>query len=127
MDLFDQVVEAGGVLLKVTSLDPRPDAPGEEARALVLTFDVGNVLVAPDDEGDGLRAHQAPGPTAELENASEEEPWWRFIGNPLTRARNVEQHSGVLGLWLQFRHPEDNPRQVCLTPRGERVRAELIA
>lgn len=118
MELFERVVAAGGVLLRVDFQELAGGVSG-----LLLTFDVGRLLVRADPLAGGLRVEYAEsrgGVEGELLSADEEEPWWRVLGNPLAR---VSAAAG--GLQLQFRADGDNPRIIALASEGRRVRAAL--
>ena len=118
--LFDRAAAGGGQLLRVERL---ADPGGSDSAALVFTFDVGRIQVTAD--GRGLRgdhlASREDLPTG-LVDAGEEEPWWRFMGQPVTRVSALEQG----GLDLQFRHDDQNPRIVRLTSVGGGVGAHLL-
>jgi len=119
-ELLDRVVGAGGVLLRVECLHP----DGTNAAAMLLTFDIGRLLVCVSPETPGVtvlsleRPEEVPGG---LEDTGQEEPWWRILGNALcgVKARGSD------GVRLQFRKTDENPRFVAITARGTLVNAEL--
>lgn len=123
MERLERVVEAGGRLLKVE----RIGGAGERTAAgFLLTFDVGRLLVEVDPAAGRIHTiHLEPGeqPPGAAELASEDEPWWRLIGDPLTRVSPGE--IGALGLRLQFRADHDNPRVVVVVPSGSEVQVSL--
>lgn len=103
---FERAVEARGRLLRVEA-----DRTGTKPRQLVLTFDVGRILIQPSHQAGGRpggrpggqaggHAGSQPGDDglsalliedradlpADLTPVVEEEPWWRVLGQPLTAA-----------------------------------------
>ena len=58
-----------------------------------------------------------------LEDASEDEPWWRIMGGPLAKVWAGE--IGAQGMKLQFRADTDNPRVLVLEPSGSEVKISL--
>lgn len=108
LEIFERAVGSGGRLLKVEG-----DRAGAKLGLLVLTFDIGRILVTADGTAqaaaDATSAGAADG-TAKAANAGaadgatltvrhvleraalppglvslqEEEPWWRLLGHPLT-------------------------------------------
>jgi hypothetical protein len=126
MDRFEKVAEAGGQLLRVDGVEPT----GIGGSSLLMTFDVGRVLVSADPVGRHLVAEvvasleDTPG---ELAPANEEEPWWRVIGNPLVRVSPLVEGTALSqGVRLQFRADDDAPRIIALSSRGPGVSAALI-
>jgi hypothetical protein len=120
--LLERAVQGGGQLLKVEKLgDGATEGP---ARALVFTFDVGRILVTAEDgqlRGDTLQsAEDLP---SGLLDAAEEEPWWRILGNPVTKVGPDAES----GFDVQFRHDDANPRRVRLRVDGSRVSAKLVS
>jgi hypothetical protein len=159
MELLRRVAEAKGRLLRVQCYRDRGTGKkrgkggkggGSTVTGLLLTFDIGRVLVWADPEQVGHR----PAPTAEpavkessaqeselaelsfmhveytedlhggLVELDEEEPWWRVLGSPLIRVRARRDPAGVC---LQFRDDEHNPRIVELTRQGRLIGIELRA
>lgn len=121
MELFERAVKGGGQLLRadVAPLGDRMD----RVSVLMLTFDLGRIAVTADPRTDALgvdyleSAAHAP---AGLQDASEEEPWWRVLGAPIARAWPLgpEAEGAVC---LQFRADDRSPRIVSLLPRGGSV------
>lgn len=120
MERLERVVEAGGVLLKAERFaGPNPQL----VAGLLLTFDVGRLLVEVDPGGGTVRTTLIETKDAippGMEDAAEEEPWWRLIGAPLSRAT-----ASSAGVRLQFRADNENPRIVVLENDGGEVRVEL--
>lgn len=127
--VFERAAEAGGQLLRVEA-----DRAGDSAGALLLTFDIGRILVRSSDAG--LRVTHLEKPEAApagLLILDEEDPWWRLLGNPLTAAwpGGVEDGIGAQGLTslmivkLRFREESKNPRVVQLDSAGSQVRITL--
>ncbi|MCH2171371.1 hypothetical protein MK489_11355 [Myxococcota bacterium] len=118
-----------GTLLRVEQLTPRSTTE-RGLSALLLTFDLGRLLICvadPDEpnavQGLAIRRINEPEDTpGGLNDAGEEEPWWRLLGAPLFRAE-----PGTTGLRLRFRSDADNPRQVNLRCDGPYVQVELVA
>jgi hypothetical protein len=124
LEVLHRAAEARAQLLRVERLAPAGGGEERAAPALLLTFDAGMVLLRADPAADALAAEQlevgAPRP-AGLVDAIEEEPWWRIIGNPLTRV--WEEPAGALR--MQFRADDDNPRIVGFERQGGLVRVAL--
>lgn len=124
MELFERAAAAGGRLLQVHRL-PATGGSDEDAAALVLTFDVGRILVSVDSATAHLVATHLAGagdiPDGAL-NASEEEPWWRLLGTPLAGA--AESEAGTC-LRLDFQLSDAPPRTLALASDGVRLRATL--
>jgi hypothetical protein len=119
---------AAGTNAQLLKVDLRPEASNAtRLSALVLTFDVGRVLVRPEPQRAELSIDfidaGAPLP-AGMSDGQEEEPWWRLLGHPLTRAWIVEGDlSGAVG--LQFRADDQEPRIVTLQTQGASVSVRL--
>ena len=129
LEIFERAVESRGRILRLETAPPGP-VPG----VLVLTFDVGRIVVRPGD--DGLLVEQVgdagilPGG---LEEVGDEEPWWRLLGQPITAVwpGGVEEGVGARGLGslmvlkLRFREESGNPRTVRLEATGRTMRVSL--
>lgn len=110
------------------------DRAGATPGVLVLTFDVGRIVIRPGHDGlvveQVAEAAMLPGG---LENVDDEEPWWRVLGQPVTAvwSGGVEEGVGVRGLRslmvlkLRFREETNNPRIVRLEAAGRAVRVSL--
>lgn len=110
MSLLERVVQVHGRLL-------RADRARDASQGVLLTFDVGRLWVRPDADGAELLVTQVDSGDAVpggLEDACEEEPWWRILGDELTRTSELDGH----GVRLQFRADAENPRVVRVEPRG---------
>jgi hypothetical protein len=119
MELFERVMAAGGQLLRVDS-----EELGRGASGLLLTFDVGRLLVRADPVVGDLRVESVASQASlvgDLLPAGEEEPWWRVLGASVTRVSAIAH-----GVQLQFRADADNPRTIALTSAGRCVRAAVI-
>jgi hypothetical protein len=129
LEILERAAEARGRLLRVEA-----DRAGAAPRVLVLTFEVGRILLTAGDEGLSV-AHmeERSGLPGELSSLDEEEPWWRVLGQPITAAwpGGVEAGIGASGLGslmvvkLRFREEGDNPRVVVLEATGSAVRVSL--
>ncbi len=129
LEVFESIAEAGGRILRAEA-----DRAGALSDVLVLTFDVGRVVVSSGDEG--LAVSQAsdreslPGNLLALDD---EEPWWRVAGQPMTAAwpGGVEDGVGARGLnspmvmKVRFREEADNPRIVVFEAAGRSVRVSI--
>jgi hypothetical protein len=124
VEVFEHAAAAGGQLLQVERLAPAAGS-GEDAAALVLTFDVGRILLSLDPGTARLVAtHLATSgdvPGGAL-SANEEEPWWRLLGAALARATASEDASR---LRLEFRIAGAAPRTLALVSDGIRLRASI--
>jgi hypothetical protein len=129
--IFERAAEAGGRLLRVEA-----DRAGDSAGVLVLTFDIGRILVRGADEGlEVVHLDKPEAVPAGLSVLDEEDPWWRLLGHPLTAAwpGGVEDGIGAQGLAslmivkLRFREESENPRVVQLESTGSQIRITLQA
>ena len=120
MELLEKVAGAGGQLLRV-------EVQGRgEISALILTFDVGRVLVEVDSaSGLLLERHLEPGDSIQAASVQEEEPWWRVLGSPLSRVLDIDPGGGSVGVALQFRPDGDNPRRIALLAGGSGLVVQL--
>jgi hypothetical protein len=129
LEIFESIVKSGGRILRAEA-----DRAGGTSDVLVLTFDVGRVLVRSGD--DGLLMTHASDRSAipeDLIALDEEDPWWRLMGQPATAAwpGGVEEGVGARGLRslmilkLRFREETDNPRILVLESTGRSVRVSL--
>jgi hypothetical protein len=128
-EVFERAVKARGRILRAEA-----DQAGTTPGVLVLTFDVGRILIRPGE--DGLLVEHL-GDAAELpkglDRLDDAEPWWRLFGQPLTAAwpGGVEDGVGAGGLGslmvlkLRFREESDSPRVVRLEAVGRAVRVSL--
>ncbi len=97
---------------------------------LLLTFDVGRILVwadhaaDEDDELSSMHVKDTEDVAGGLHLLDEEEPWWRVLGSPLCRVWSRRSPSGVR---LQFRPDENNPRFIELMRKGRLVEIEMDA
>lgn len=136
MELLERAAEADARILRVDQLmesgaEPTP----EQGIGYLLGFDVGRVLVLPDREKAclTLREISSDDEIAEIQllSLSEEEPWWRVVGQSLTRAWPGAHGEGALSsegdpdeIRLQFRADEENPKVISLYYGGGRVHVE---
>ena len=125
IELFERAVSGGGQLLRaeVRPLRGRSDRVG----AIVFTFDLGRISIGIESRTSALTVdYLDPGDAAMpgLEDASEEEPWWRILGSPLARTWPAgPEHEGAV--CLQFRGDDQSPRIVTLEPRGRGISIRL--
>ena len=105
-------------------------------RILVLTFDVGRIVVSPGSGSEGLRlshAQERSGLPGNLVCLDEEEPWWRLLGQSIAAAwpGGVEEGVGASGLGslmvlkLRFREQAESPHVVMLEAVGSALRVAL--
>ena len=129
LEIFERAVEARGRVLRAEA-----DQSGATPGILVLTFDVGRIVVRPGE--DGLLIEHLGDAAAlpdGLEALDDEDPWWRLLGQPITAAwpGGVEEGVGARGLGslmvlkLRFREELDSPRIVRLEAAGRAVRVSL--
>ena len=113
-----RAADARGQLLRCEA-----DRPGPNATQLLLTFDVGRILVEPFVGGLSVRSLEDPneGPS-NLRVLDEEEPWWRLLGNPLTAVLPMTDGSGF---GLRFREEDANPRVVRLVSQATAIGVSL--
>lgn len=116
LTLFERAAEARGQLLRAEA-----EGPVASPVRLLLTFDVGRILVEP--RAVGFVASQleisVPAPSG-LRALDEEEPWWRLLGHPLTGVSLASPEDAaspdVGGLLLRFRELDANPVTLRLIP-----------
>ena len=127
--ILERAAEARGKILRAEG-----DRAGASVGLLMLTLDVGRIVIAPGDEGLEVAAVDAGGEFPDgLGALDEEEPWWRLLGQPLTAAwrGGVEEGVGASGLGslmvlkLRFREENENPRVVRLEATGSAIRVSL--
>ena len=124
MEVFERAAAAGGQLLQVERLAPAVD--GDDTAALLLTFDVGRILVSLDSATARLVATHVSaagdGVPRGAVNANEEEPWWRLLGSALVRVAVTED---ATCLRLDFRIAGAASRTLALVSDGVRLRASI--
>lgn len=124
-ELLQRAAEHGAVLLQAETLPGAGE--GELVAGLLLTFDVGRLLVRSDPVRSELEMeYLEPGVAAPagLQSAADQEPWWRVLGGPLARVWSSGPELAN-GACLQFRSDEQNPRIITLEPRGASVWVRL--
>lgn len=123
MERLQRAVDANARLLKVEALG---QAAGTHAPGFLLTFDVGRLLVrqeAATGEIHSVHLESQEGLPEGLVDASEEDPWWAILGNPIVCVWRPEDASGrSAGLRVQFREDDQNPKIVAFIPEGSGVR-----
>ena len=133
IELFERAAGARARILRVEQLFPEGAGPNPACAAgYLLTFDVGRILVAPDAASGGLRlthVEQRDDVSGALLPLEEEEPWWRVLGNPITRAWPASAHAGAVAsggepsdVRIQFREDEENPKVISFRFEGGAVR-----
>jgi hypothetical protein len=124
VEILERVIQAQGRLLRVERAPLAGPAGARASSALRLTFDVGIVTVRPDEDESGLEVQigQGAGPESPVFiSAVEEDPWWRVLGCPLTRA----QARAAGGVRVQFRGDQENPLRLALLARSGGVEASV--
>ena len=125
MEAFRNAADAGAQLLKVERLAQAGDDGIPLASAYLLTFDAGRVLLAADPARGRLVANPIPDQESVpggLVDASEDEPWWRLLGCPLTHATPATEQTA---LGLDFRVSGGELRRLVIVMSGGAIRAEL--
>ena len=124
MELLERAAEAASCLLRIEqTLAPG----GTDLSGLLLTFDVGRILLSLDAATQEVREKQVASReqlSQSFEKMDEEEPWWRVLGNPLTRVRDLKVGAGK-GVALQFRTDADNPRLIAILPGEGGLRVQF--
>lgn len=134
VEVLERAAEERGRILRVEQL-LAPDGRGGPLRApgYLLTLDVGRVLVAADPKHERLLVRHIENASEvadlRLESLVEEEPWWRVVGNPITRvwpgadgADAAVTADAVYDLRIQFREDAENPRVISLKYESGAVR-----
>ena len=122
MDLFERVVSERGRLLRVERYADHIKVDSSLVSALLLTFDVGRILVWGSAKTAKLVLEHIQNPEnipRQLVKLDEKEPWWRIMGSPLAAVRSFDENPGYQ---LQFRENDRNPRIVSLALEGDRIR-----
>jgi hypothetical protein len=104
-------------LLKVERLGSFDDATLSGPSALLMTFDVGLILVSADPLGRRIETVTIPDAEAKpggLTDASEEEPWWRLLGCALASATSDSPDA----IRLEFRISGGSTRLLGLERTG---------
>ncbi len=125
MDLFERVVSAHGRLLRVEQYADPAKRDSRLVPGLLMTFDVGRILVWGSAKAAKLLLEHIPNPDelpSRLVRLDEKEPWWRILGSPLAAVQSTDDKPGYR---LQFRENDRNPRTVSLTLEGDRIRIGL--
>ena len=125
MEVFKNAVAAAAQLLKVERLAQAGDDGIPLASAYLLTFDAGRVLLAADPARGRLEANPIPDQESVpggLVDASEDEPWWRLLGCPLTHATPATEQTT---LRLDFRISGGELRRLDIAMSGGSIRAKL--
>jgi peptide-methionine (R)-S-oxide reductase len=124
VELFERIKDAGGRLLKVEGQTVRGGSEGL-CSALLLTFDVGRIQLAPKLAEGELEATPVES-RDELKDGwtalDEAEPWWRLLGASVADCRAV---AGTLE--LQFKVGDQKLRHLSLAVDEGLVRAALDA
>jgi hypothetical protein len=124
MERLQRAAETRARLLKAERLGSEM---GGAVPGLLLTFEEGRLLIqieTASGEVHSVLLESRDGLAEELFDAGEAEPWWRVMGNPLTRVwPGNDQRGNAQGLRLQFRDDDDSPKVVALVPDGNAVRA----
>jgi hypothetical protein len=124
VEVFERAAAVGGQLLQAERL-PSAGGSDDDAVALLLTFDVGRILVSFDSETSRpVATHLAEAEDVPdgFVNANEEEPWWRLLGTPLVHAAASED---AAVLRLEFQVAEARSRTLAVVTDGVRLRATL--
>ena len=130
MELFQRVAEARGRLLRVQCYRERGSRTYRRLSGLLLTFDVGRILVWADNTADGdeelssMHVKDTEDIAGGLRVLDEEEPWWRVLGSPLCRVWSRRDPARIR---LQFRTDDSNPRFIELAKKGRLVEIEMDA
>jgi len=124
MELLERVAEAKGRLLRVQCYRERAGKAPRLVSGLLLTFDVGRILVwaDPAQNGEGglsyMHVEDTEDLSAGLVELDEREPWWRVLGSPLFRVR---RKTGPGGVCLQFRASDSNPRFIDIVQKDRLI------
>ena len=125
MEVFENAAGAGAQLLKVERLGQAGDDADPLAAAILLTFDVGRILLSADAARGRLVASTIPDPESVpggLVDASEEEPWWRLLGCSVAVATPGPE---AVSLQLEFRISGGGQRTLDLSLSGGAIRAGI--
>ena len=116
-ETLERVIRAQGRLLQVERAPLAGPAGARVSSALRLIFDVGIVTLRSGGAGADLEVEIASVPDTQpsvFVSASEDDPWWKVMGFPLTRV-GVRAAGGVR---VQFRGDQENSRRLAVFSRG---------
>jgi len=125
IEVFERAAEARARILRVEQLAPGGVEDPCCGAGFLLTFDVGRILVVAEPVPGrlGLRLLQDRSELAgSLRSLDEAEPWWRVLGQPLTRVWPGASGAGatagdaeaIRDVRIQFREDDENPRVISL-------------
>jgi hypothetical protein len=125
VEIFERAVAARARILRVEA-DRAAASPG----VLVLTFDVGRVVVRSSGGGVAVETlEDRSALPAGLVPLDEEEPWWRILGQSITAVWPVgagaEGAAELAAVKLRFRESDQNPRIVAVSGAGRSLRVVL--
>ena len=115
--LFEKIAANRGVFLRCAGA-----GPPTRLKRLRLTFDIGVVEVTAQRAELNATVLSADDDAGDLRGLDEEEPWWKLLGQPLTRVVKESPEA----LRLQWRHDDDNPRVVELKAHEGGIEAKLL-
>ena len=128
--ILQEIVEGAGRLLRAEREQVLGRQSARVARRIVLTLDSGRLWIEPSEEGGELAVRLLHGPGTqdqELVSADEEEPWWAPRGSPLCGAWAVsDAGTGAVGIDLQFRPDDENPKIVTLRLKKSQVHISAL-
>ncbi len=129
VEIFERVVSAGGQILNVERTERELAGVSDASAILVFTFEIGRIAVRFGARDrtlavDLIASREELPP--DLVSATEEEPWWRVLGAPLSQV-SLRESDGERSIRLQFRPDEQHPRRVLLSLEEGGVRATLEA
>lgn len=105
-----------GRLLRVGSVSSAAQQRAGCHAVIVLSFDLGHLVIEPDAEGTALCTALRDGASAlppDLATVDEETPWWTLLGAAVSRSWLLRVSDGrCVGLELQFREDHENPKVI---------------
>jgi len=127
IELLERAIQGGGQLLRAETASGGGPSPVLSPGVLLLTFDLGRIVVSAEPSTRTLAIEYVEtGESAPsgLHDASEDEPWWRLLGNPIARVWLAgSDHPGAV--CIQFRADDQSPRILTLAPVGSEVEVRL--
>lgn len=128
--ILQEIVEAGGKLLRVEREPVLGRQSARVARRVVLTLDTGRLWIEPSPDDRELALRLAPGAAAadeSLASADEEDPWWALRGEELCGVWAAsDAATDTAGVDLQFRRDDENPKIVMLRLRDSLVHISAL-
>jgi hypothetical protein len=124
MEVFERAAASSAQLLQVMRLGGAGDDSTSLPAAVLMTFDVGRILISADPTTRRLEAVELPDADSlpsGLADAAEDEPWWRLLGCSLAAVATESPEK----IRLEFRISGGLVRTLILERSGGGLRTSL--